>query len=233
MIDYTCVAPFVFDFLKELKKNNNRDWFQENKERYTSAHEHMAGFAEDLWNRVSTHDVLEPASGKRILFRIYRDTRFSKDKTPYKENFGGSLVRASAQRRGGYYFHIEPGNSFLAGGFWKPEKEDLARIRKDLAAEPERLRQIISNPSFVKTFGILQGEQVKSAPKGYQKDHPAIDLLKYKQFYIMQTFKDKEVQKTGFSEKISLSFKKMRPFFDYMTEVLTTDENGVSLFEND
>ncbi len=226
---FPCISSKVFSFLTDLKAHNDRDWFQMNKDRYDEAQAEMVEFAEGLWTLVSGHDVLEPATGKRILFRIYRDTRFSKGKHPYKENFGGRLIRATQRRRGGYYFHIEPGNSFLAGGFWQPEKEDLTRIRREFAADPDTFRKIITDSDFVAAFGKLEGEQVKTAPKGYPKDHPAIDLLRYKQFYVMQTFDDETVQMADFVKKVSGAFKQMRPFLDYMSDVLTTDENGVSI----
>lgn len=161
------------------------------------------------------------------MFRIYRDVRFSKDKSPYKTHWSGSFKRASKYRRGGYYFHIEPGNqSFIAGGFWAPNKEDLARIREEIAQAPDEFREIIETKTFVDTFGSLQGEQLKSAPKGYDKDHPAIDLLRYKQFIVVKPFSDEEVLRSDFVEVVNAVFQKMRPFFDYMSEVLTTDANG-------
>jgi uncharacterized protein (TIGR02453 family) len=225
----TLIPQSVLAFLTDLAANNDREWFKANKDRYLEEHAHMVAFAESLFAEISKHDVLEPMTGKQILYRIYRDTRFSKDKTPYKRHFAGSFKRATARRRGGLYFHIEPGNSFLGGGFWGPNKEDLTRIRKELAADPEPLRQIIAEPSFVKTFGELKGEKVKTAPRGYTKDHPSIDLLRYKQFLLVQSFSDDEVTSPGFAGKVAEGFHAMRPFLDYMTEVLTTDENGVPI----
>lgn len=225
----THIPPSVLSFLSDLSANNDREWFNAHKDRYLEEHAHMIAFAESLFAEISKHDVLEPMSGKQILYRIYRDTRFSKEKPPYKQHFAGSFKRATARRRGGLYFHIEPGNSFLGGGFWGPNKEDLSRIRKELAADPDPLRQIIAESSFVKTFRELKGEKVKTAPRGYAKDHPSIDLLRYKQFLLTHAFSDDEVTRPGFVKKMGEGFLAMRPFLDYMTEVLTTDENGVPI----
>ena len=220
-----------FEFLKELGLNNNREWFTENKKRYEANLKNIVVFADSLLAKMNEHDVLETPTGKKSLFRIYRDVRFSKDKSPYKTHWSGSFRRATQLRRGGYYFHIQPGNqSFIGGGFWEPNKEDLQRIREEIAADPSEMRQILSNPNFIKTFGALQGEQLKTAPKGFDKEHPAIDLLRYKQFIFSRNFTDKEVLQPNFLEQANQTFQHMRPFFDYMSDVLTTDANGMPLF---
>jgi hypothetical protein len=173
--------------------------------------------------------VIETPSGKKSLHRIYRDTRFSKEKTPYKTNWSGSFSRAGKERRGGYYFHIEPGNTIIAGGFWMPEPKDLKRIRDEFAHDATPLRKILKSKSFVNTFGTLDGEQVKTTPKGYDKDSAAIDLIRYKQFLLYKNFTDKEVLSGTFLKEANETFKAMRPFFNYMSDVLTTDLNGISL----
>ena len=223
------ISKSTLQFLKDLAKNNNRPWFTENKDRYVAAHENMIEFAEALIDEMSHHDNLVPMTGKKSLFRIYRDVRFSKDKSPYKTNFAGGLKRATKWLRGGYYYHIEPGESFVGGGFWAPNPADLKRIRDEIAADDKPLRKIIADPVFVKTFGTLKGDAVKTAPKGFSKDHPAIDLLRHKQFLVSHSFTEKEVTSPDFVKKLSQSFQNMRPFFDYMSEVLTTDSNGVPI----
>lgn len=226
-------APIInsssFTFLKQLKKNNNRDWFNAHKDRYLEEHEAIAAFAEALLQEMNRHDVIETASGKKSLHRIYRDTRFSKEKTPYKTNWSGSFRRATKARRGSYYFHIEPGNTFIGGGFWGPEPDDLKRIRDEFAYDAKPFRKIIGTKTFRDTFGELYGEQIKTTPKGYSADDPAIDLLRYKQFLLVKHFSDKEVMSANFLKEVNNGFKKMRPFLDYMTGVLTTDTNGISL----
>lgn len=222
------------DFLKELEANNNREWFTKHKKRYEKNLSDIILFADALLAKMNEHDVLETPSGKKSLFRIYRDVRFSKDKSPYKTHWSGSFKRATQLRRGGYYFHIQPGNqSFIGGGFWNPDKEDLQRIREEIAADPTEMQDILANADFIKTFGSLRGEQLKTAPKGFDKEHPAIDLLRYKQFIFGRNFTDKEVIQPNFLDQVNQTFRTMRPFFDYMSDVLTTDSNGMPLYSNE
>ncbi|CAG5018919.1 hypothetical protein DYBT9275_06099 [Dyadobacter sp. CECT 9275] len=222
--------PFIpvssLDFLKSLKENNNREWFGANKEQYLQELEVMENFAELVLSELNKHDLIETESGKKSLHRIYRDTRFSKEKIPYKTNWGGSFRRATKQRRGGYYFHVEPGNSFVAGGFYGPNAADLKRIRDDISFDATPLRKILSSKSFLATFGTLRGEQVRTAPKGFNADHEAIDLLRYKQFLLIKEFTDEQVTSPSYYQEVSQAFQHMRPFFDYMSEVLTVDADG-------
>lgn len=215
-----------FDFLNLLKQHNNRDWFNEHKSAFQQEFQLVETFAEALLEKLSMHDLIETPSGKKSLYRIYRDTRFSNDKTPYKTHWSGSFKRATKQRRGGYYFHIEQGNSFIAGGFFGPVPQDLKLIRDDIAFDDTPLRQILKSKSFVSMFGTLQGEQLKSAPKGFATDHEAIDLLRYKQYLLIRRFTDEAVLDSSFLEEANKTFKAMRPFFDYMSEVLSADGNG-------
>lgn len=219
----------TISFLKAVAKNNDREWFAKHKDTYTKALDNMICFADALLLEMNKHDTIETATGKKSLHRIYRDVRFSKEKTPYNTHWGGGFRRATKRLRGGYYYHIEPGNSYAIGGFWGPNPEDLQRIRQDIDLNYEDWRKLLSNKTFVKTFGELVGDQLTSAPKGYAKDHPAIDLLRYKQFLIKHEFTDAEVLAPDFVKNINDVYKKMRPYFDYMSEVLTTDMNGVSL----
>lgn len=221
----TTIQPELFQFLKDLAENNNRAWFGEHKPRFQALDKGIKAFGQALEAKMNEHDVVENVK----VYRIYRDVRFSKNKLPYKTNRGGSFTRATKLRRGGYYFHLEPGNSFIAGGFWGPNKEDLKRIRVEIAADAQELRAIIAKPLFVETFGVLSGQQLKTAPRGYPKDHVNIDLLRYKQYLLIRNFTDEEVLAADFLDKLNQSFANMRPFLDYMSDVLTTDENGVSI----
>jgi len=216
----------TLDFLKTLSKNNDRDWFNAHKDKYIRSHENMIAFADALLTAMNKHDKIETESGKKSLFRIYKDVRFSKDKTPYSCRWSGGFQRATKKLRGGYYFHIEPGNCFLAGGFWGPEPADLKRIREDIALGYKDWKKMLADKTLIKTFGKMIGEQVGSAPKGYSKDHPAIELLRYKQYILKHEFTEKEVLSPDFVNKVNDGFKKMRPFLNYMSEVLTTDANG-------
>ena len=134
--------------------------------------------------------------------------------------------------RGGYYLHIQPNNeSFIATGFWDPNKEDLLRIRKEFETDAIEIRNIIAEKSFKENWGELAGDEVKTAPKGFSKEHEAIDLIKKKQFIFTKKFTDKEVTSADFMTTVNDNFKAIRPFFNYMSDVLTTDLNGVSLLE--
>lgn len=217
-----------FDFLQTLKANNNRDWFNAHKPAYQKELELVEAFAEALLQQLAVHDLIETPSGKKSLYRIYRDTRFSNDKTPYKTHWSGSFKRATKYRRGGYYFHIEAGNSFIAGGFWGPSTEDLKRIREEIAFDAAPLRKIINSKPFKAMFQTLGGEQLKTAPKGFPADHEAIDLLRYKQFVLMRRFSDEEVLQGDFIKEASRTFQAMRPFFDFMSEALVADPNGLT-----
>ena len=233
MAKQTTAQPVIrksgFDFLQALKKNNHRDWFNTHKDKYQQELEMVEIFAEALLWELNKHDEIETLSGKKSLHRIYRDIRFSNDKTPYKTNWSGNFKRATKFRRGGYYFHLEPGNSYLAGGFWAPNPQDLKRIRDEIAFDDAALRKILKSKSFTTTFGTLKGEQVKTAPKGFEATHEAIDLLRYKQYLLIRHFSDKEVLSDEFLTLASGTYKNMRPFFDYMSEVLTTDTNGLEI----
>lgn len=216
----------AFDFLKELSRNNNKPWFVEHKEQFDRVFGDTKSFFKDIYEEMQTQDHLE----RFHVHRIYRDVRFSKDKTPYKEYFGLHLGRSKPLFRGGYYLNIEPGKSFVGGGFWEPDKNDLLRIRKDIEQDDSEFRSLIQEPKFIAHFGGLSGEELKTAPKGFDKEHPAIDLLRKKQFLVMRSFTDQQVLSEQFKTEVIDTFKTMRPWFDYMSEVLTTDANGVSLY---
>lgn len=218
-------------FLKELAKNNNREWFSANKAVYERELQNTVDFADTLLTLMKKHDNIENASGKKSLMRIYRDVRFSKDKSPYKTNWGIHFKRATKQLRGGYYLHIEPGNSFVGGGFWGPEPADLKLVREAIAADEIELRKILSAKSFVQHFGAfgLHGEQLAGVPKGFDKEHSAADLLKLKQYLIRRDFSDREVQSSDFAKTVNETFKAMRPYLDWMSYALTHDANGVPL----
>lgn len=222
------ITPELFSFLKKLENNNNREWFSTHKKHYEVHKNQMKVFFNTLGEMVKTHDEIERIK----IFRIYRDVRFSKNKTPYKINFSSFLTRAGASRRGGYYTHIQPNNgSFIATGFWRPEKEDLLRIRKELEFDASEFRKIIGGNKFTSIWGELKGDTLKTAPKGFDKEHANIDLIRRKQFIFIRTFTDKEVLEPNFMNQINTSFEVIRPYFDFMSEVLTTNLNGESLLD--
>ena len=219
------IQTSTIQFLRDLSENNHRDWFQANKKRYDTAHENMKQFTKAVEKVLGETDHLETAK----LFRIYRDVRFSKDKVPYKNSFGMGFSRATKRLRGGYYVHIEPGASFVGGGFWQPNAPDLKRIRDEFVADDKPIRKIMADATFKKYFGTLQGDELKTAPRGFDKDSPVLDLIRKKSFTVSRKFTDAEVTGDNFLQEVKLTLEAMRPYFNYMSEVLTTDLNGVSL----
>lgn len=220
----------VLQFLKNLKANNNREWFQQNKKHYERIRAEIKLFYQEIMQNLNQHDDIE----KLKMFRIYRDVRFSHDKTPYNPHFAGSFSRSGKRLRGGYYLRLRPGESFLAGGFWAPNKEDLFRIRKEFELDDQEIREIISEKEFKKHFGgKLRGDEVKTAPKGFRREHSAIDLIRKKGFVAVREFSDEEVLKENFTNEVNQAFKALRPYFDYMSDILTTDLNGVSLIDEE
>jgi uncharacterized protein (TIGR02453 family) len=223
------IQPSTLSFLKKLSKNNNRDWFNTHKDEYLKAQENMLQFVDALIVKMNMHDQLETPSGKKSLYRIYNDVRFSEDKTPYNPRFAGSLRRVKPMLRGGYYYWIKPGGSRIGCGFTYPNPEDLKRVREDIQYNYKDWNKLLRSKSIVGNFGKMLGEQVKTAPKGFSKEHPAIDLLRYKQYWFEHDFTDQEVLAPDFINQANRMFKSIRPFFDYMSEVLTTDLNGESI----
>lgn len=219
----------TFDFLKQLARNNNRDWFNAHKDQFLVAQENVRGFVDDLIVRMNTHDQIETPNGKKSLYRIYNDVRFSKDNAPYNPRFAGYLKRIKPQNRGGYYFWIKPGGTRVGCGFSYPNSDDLKRIRLDISRNQDAWHSILKSNKVKNTFGVMIGEKVKTAPRGFDKEDPAIDLLRYKQFWFEHEFSDKEVLSANFCLTMNNTFKNIRPFFDYMSEVLTTDLNGESV----
>jgi len=215
----------VFPFLKTLKENNNRDWFKANKDQHDAARKHVLQFSDLLFQRLQHENQLD----KQKVFRIYRDVRFSKNKTPYKTHFGISFHRSKPKFRGGYYLHIEPGASFLATGFWQPNKDDLFRVRKEIEFDHGQFTKMATLPALVEHWNPLQGEQLKTAPKGFEKDHPGIEYLRYKQFLFMQNIDDDALFDSKFGPWIVEQFKAIKPFHNYMGDVLTSNLNGESI----
>ena len=217
-----------FDFLLKLKKNNNRDWMQEHKKEYLANEKALKEFYVAVEKGLNTTD--EIANTK--IFRINRDIRFSNDKTPYNVHRSVSYSRAGAQRRGGYYLRLESGNSYMAGGFFEPNPADLLRIRKEFEMDSSEIREILNKKDFKKAFGNFNQEYaVKTAPKGFNKEDENIDLIRLKNFFVNHRFTDKEVFSADFKDNLIHHYQLLRPFFNYMSDVLTTDLNGESLLE--
>ena len=214
------------DFLLKLEKNNDRDWFNEHKREFKTEQNKIKISFEQLYALLKSHDIVDNFK----MFRIYRDVRFSKNKLPYKTHFAASFHRKKPELRGGYYIQVKPDNkTFIAAGFWNPEKDDLLRIRREFEQDDDEIRAIISDKVFLSVWETLEGDELKTAPRDFDKDHPAIDLIKKKQFIFTKNYKDSEVLDSGFIEDVNNSFKTIRPYFNYMSDVLTTNLNGESI----
>jgi uncharacterized protein (TIGR02453 family) len=210
-------------FLTDLSANNNRAWFAENKARYEAGQANAKAFLAELVTRMNESDDVD---GYR-LYRIYRDVRFSADKSPYNPRFGMSLARRKPLLRGGYSVNIKPDETVVSAGFWGPNAADLAVIRHYIDGDPERFRGAVEATEA--HLGPVKGDGVKTAPRGFRKDHSDIDLLRRKQFLFSRSFSTSEATATDFLEEVVFSFRAARPFFDYMSEILTQDLNGVPL----
>ncbi len=212
------VSPKVFDFLRQLAENNNREWFTENKNLYTESQENIVAFLEDLIAEMSEFDSeLGKIDAKKSLFRIYRDTRFSKDKTPYKTNIGASLGMGKGSQKGGYYLHLEPGKSFIAGGIYMPESSVLKTLRKEISLYGKEFLNILNNKEFKKYFSELdQDDQLKKVPQGFEKEDPMAEYLKLKSFIVVYNLSDKEISDKSASKNLAKIFKVMKPLNDFL-----------------
>ncbi|UII22577.1 DUF2461 domain-containing protein [Fulvivirga ligni] len=211
-------------FLTELNENNDRDWMQDNKPAYQDARNEFIAFVSELIPSIAEFDSgivgLDP---KKSVFRINRDIRFSKDKRPYKNNFG-VLMSEGGKKSGnaGYYLHLQPGDqSFVAGGVYAPDAERLAKVRQEIDYNPEELKQITSDKEFVERFGVIQGESLKRAPKGYDESHPNIDLIKLKSFIVLKRLTDKEVKGWSSHKDCVKYFSTVHPFIQYLNVALS------------
>lgn len=208
----------TFQFLSALAQNNNREWFQENKYFYTEAQQDTVAFIEKLMAEISKFDEkVSRLEAKKTLFRIYRDTRFSKDKTPYKKNFSANLGMGKGSVMAGYYLHVEPGNSFVAGGIYQPVSAALKEIRKEISAFSKEFLEVVENKDFKKYFGQLsQEDHLQRVPVGFDKDHPMAEFLKLKSFIVLYPLKDEELLSAEAPQKIAKLYSAMKPLNDFL-----------------
>ena len=215
----------TLDFLKALKKNNNRDWFTKNKDKFEEAKKDFHDFVQELINEVAKFDKsISGIEAKKCIFRIYRDVRFSKDKKPYKTNFGASFSKGGKNSpNAGYYIHIEAdGKSFLGGGMYMPEPDNLNKIRQEIDYNINDFKKIIYGKSFKNTFGELWSEdKLKNAPKNYPKDHPHIDLLKHKHYIAGADVNEKQVLSKNFLKQCAKIFKELKSLNDFLNTAIS------------
>jgi len=217
------IEKSTVDFLKELASNNNRDWFQANKKAFDTAQDNMTAFAGFLIGEIGMLDrEVADLDPKSCVFRIYRDVRFSKDKSPYKTNLGAYISpggRKSMQP--GYYFHLEPGRSFVAGGKHIPDGPELLKIRNAIAKDTADFLKIVEKKSFLEAFGRMSGDALKSAPKGFDADHKAIEYLKLKEFMAWTEFKnEKLLLSPDFPKNLIKMMKEMYPLVAFLRKAL-------------
>lgn len=213
----------IFSFLKAIKKNNNREWFEKNKPKYLETKTHFEDFLEAFHKEVIKFDEsLAGLNPRKLGFRIYRDVRFSKDKKPYKVNMGaGFSEHGKMEQEPGYYVHIEPGNCFIAGGFYMPDSEKLAKIRQEIDYNTKDFLKIFSDKKFKKYFsGLDDFDTLKTAPKGYPKDHPHIDLLKHKSYIVTHALSDKDVLDKKFVKNATEVAKQIKVLNDFLKQAV-------------
>ena len=217
------ISKGIIDFLKALEKNNNREWFQENRSRYEQAKTEFEIFINSLLHELRLIDKeLSSISAKDCIFRIYRDVRFSKDKSPYKNNFGAYFVKGGKKSGfAGYYIHVEPGGSFIAGGIHRPSSEILRQVRSEIYGHTEEYKSIIAKKDFIDQFGRVEGEMLKSAPAGYEKDFPDIDLLKCKSYTVIKPVTNQQICEAGFLQETINVFKVMKPFISFLNGAIS------------
>ncbi|MGA9211198.1 DUF2461 domain-containing protein [Kaistella sp.] len=212
------IKASTLQFLKSLQKNNNRDWFNENKKFYLEAKEDVEIFIEDLISEIAKFDEeILKIDPKKALFRIYRDIRFSKDKLPYKTHFGASLGMGKGNKISGYYLHIEAGKSFLAGGVYQPESSVLKEIRKEITANGEDFLKILDQKDFRNNFRGLSVEgKLKRVPNDFEKDNPMAEFLKLKNFVVIHPISDETFFDETATKNFAKIYKSIKPLNDFL-----------------
>ncbi len=218
----------TFEFLAELKDNNYREWFDEHRHRYQSAKLNIQHLIDHLIEKIIQFDEgVRGTTAQKSVFRIFRDVRFSKNKAPYKTNMGAWIAPGGRKSPfAGYYVHVEPrGKSFLAGGVYRPASNVLKAIREGIDYDASSLRGILGEKKFVEEFGELKGDKLKTAPKGYPKDHPDIDLIRHKDYIVSKPLQDSEVMASDFIENAAKTFEVLFSLNQYLNQAIGEIEN--------
>ncbi len=220
------LQPSTLKFLKDLKKNNNKPWFDSNRKRYEDAKQDFAGFIQQVIDKHGKKDpTIKSISAKDTLFRINRDVRFAKDKSPYKTNFGASINKGGKKAFGsaGYYFHLEPGGSFTGGGLYGPTTEELKKTRQEIDYNFDDFKKIVAGGKFKKLYGELDKSKefmLMCAPRGYAEDHPASEYLKLKSYIAMIELKDTDLVSKDLVKKTVAAFEALQPLITFLNEAL-------------
>jgi uncharacterized protein (TIGR02453 family) len=218
----------ILSFLESLARNNNRDWFNDNKKLYQESLETFREFIAMVLKGIAVHDpALGNLEAKDTIFRIYKDIRFSKDKTPYKTHFGSWMTKGGRKSTdAGYYFHLEPGGSFMAAGVWMPPKEQLTLIRQEILYHPDAYFKVIHDPSIADHYERGGKEDMlKKGPAGYPTDFAHMEELKYKHYVFSKNYSDREILKKNFSDTLVSDFKGLHPLVDYLNHAMSFTGN--------
>jgi uncharacterized protein (TIGR02453 family) len=209
-------------FLARLKKNNTKEWFDANKKEYDEIRKEVVAYVSGMIGHIQSFDPsIAGLEAKHCMFRINRDIRFSKDKSPYKTNFGISFNPGGKNSQfGGYYLHIQPGECFIAGGIYAPFPEPLAAVRQEVDYHFDEFKKILADKDFKKYFGTLKGDKLSRPPKGYESDNPAVEFLKHKQFLMWHEFDEKKLLEKDFEKYNIAVFKAMKPMLSFMNRAI-------------
>lgn len=222
------LEPQTLKFLSKLKKNNNKPWFDAHRPQYEAAKIDFSNFIQLVIDALQKTDTtITGLTSRECMFRINRDVRFSKDKRPYKENFGAFICRGGKKSiYAGYYFHCAPGNSFVGGGLWMPEPANLKKVRQEIDYNWNEFQTILKNKNFKKTFGdVFKNAEISLSkiPKGYEKDNPAIEYLKLKSIIAEATIADDELTKSSLHKKTVAAFEALQPLLNFINQSLEND----------
>jgi uncharacterized protein (TIGR02453 family) len=209
------ISKDTFRFLSQLAENNNRPWFEKNRAAYEKSRADYIEFVTKLTAGIRKIEAIPEKEPAKYVQRIYRDIRFSKDKTPYKKFFSSLIERGPEDRKCPLYLHFQPGKSMMGGGVWDPSTEILKKIRQEIDYNSAGLRKIINAKDFLKHFGKISGEKLARLPKGYEADNPSIELLRFKQFFVQKDLEDELVLSKNLIPELLKSYKAAIPFFTF------------------
>lgn len=217
------MSTIIENFLKELSKNNNREWFTANKIKYETAKNEFIKLITLIHKEISSFDNdIRPLDPRQCMFRIYRDVRFSKDKSPYKTNFGAFFNKHGKKiQAAGYYFHVEPGNCFLSGGMYMPPADILKPVRQEVFYNFDEFKKIISDKKFITLFLEIQGDSLQKVPIGFPKDFTGAEYLKYKDYYVMHPFRFLDYSEKALVDHAATVYKTMKPLIDFLNRAIS------------
>ncbi len=221
----------LLSFLKELSNHNSKEWMDANRELYLAIKEDFLSDVADILAHLSKEEpLLGELKPKDCVFRQNRDVRFSANKQPYKINLAAYFAIGGKKSEGpGYYLHLQPEGSFLAGGIWMPPAVNLKKIRQEIDYSGKALENILTEREFSKYFGEMEGEQLKTVPRDYDKEHPYIHYLRFKSFIVSRTIKDEEVVSGEYVAHAKTAFEKMKPFHEFLAAALDQADDGAGI----